>query len=49
MDGWALQKWSKRHFLSFFGKNWTNHPRQNRCARGKLVGVEEDFFFKLKV
>ena len=45
--GWAVKKWSIRHFLSFFGKNQTK-----RCAKGKLVGVEEEKFeksYKLKV
>ena len=45
---WAVKKWSIRHFLSFFfGKNWTKLPEQIMCERVKLVGVEEEIFFKV--
>ena len=44
-DG-LLKKWSKRQLLFFFGNDLTKRLRQRRCARGKLVGVEEEFLFK---
>ena len=51
--GWAVKKWSIRHFLSFFlARIGQNHKRQKRCAGGKLVGVEEEKIeksYKLKV
>ena len=40
--GWVVKKWSKRHCLFFFGKNWTKSPETKRCARSKLMGVEEE-------
>ena len=49
--GWAVKKWSKRHFL-FFGKNWTKSPETKKSARGKLVEVEEEKIeksYKLKL
>ena len=34
--------WSIRHFLIFFARIGQNHQKQKRCARDKLVGVEEE-------
>ena len=46
--GWVVKRWPKRHFISFyffffFCKNWTKSPEtKERCARDKLIGVEEE-------
>ena len=48
--GWAVKKSSIRHII-FLVNNWTNHQRQKRCARVKLVGAAEKILksYKLKV